>query len=67
MDNELKPCPFCGGAAEIEETDSLDIHGYIIGKKYRAQCDNVPNCFYPFTSWESKKADAVALWNKRAT
>ena len=59
-ETELKPCPFCGGKAEIMVDD----------EEFYIQCKGMPtencpsNCglieiFYP-------KEEAIAAWNRRA-
>lgn len=47
MENELKPCPFCGGADAFVETKDT-----IVGKRLRAIC---PNCMASVdTGWFQK-------------
>ena len=54
---ELRPCPFCGGEAEIRGTDSTSI-----------QCMN-NQCIIgdpaPFNDFTHRQ-DAIAAWNTRA-
>lgn len=49
MNNELKPCPFCGGDAKCEQ----------MMIKYRIHCDS--DC----TGYRSNKNNAIEAWNKR--
>lgn len=51
---ELKPCPFCGGEAEI-------ISGF---GKYTVQCKK-GGCMANI-SWASNKDYAIKAWNRRA-
>ena len=52
---ELKPCPFCGGEAEI-------ISGF--GGKYTAQCKK-GGCMAGIL-WCPNKDSAIKAWNRRA-
>lgn len=62
MESELKPCPFCGGEAVIEEKRSL------IGTSYTVRCADPDNC--PADNVRTKKffirSIATAVWNRRA-
>lgn len=50
---ELKPCPFCGGVAFLQEGMMED---------YRVEC------FYCFahTFYEDSEEEAIEAWNRRA-
>ena len=57
----LKPCPFCGGEAEVAEIDTMYLHGFV------ARCMNdgclitaETMCMYPTES------EAAEAWNTRA-
>lgn len=50
---DLKPCPFCGGAAEY---DTYDPSGH---------CSNFDNCGFQGPRGVNKE-DAVSMWNHRA-
>jgi Lar family restriction alleviation protein len=50
MDNELKPCPFCGGEAWIDERGCFIV--YCLG------CGTGSNAF-------DTEAQAIAAWNLR--
>lgn len=53
---ELKPCPFCGGAAVI-------VTNYMGGVKIR--CKNASACSITQEWWDDEE-DAFKAWNKRA-
>mgnify|MGYP002868994162 CR=1 FL=1 len=56
---ELKPCPFCGGKAEVESA-SQKYSGY------RIRCGNL-DCHVPCgTFWHDSEAGAAEVWNRRA-
>ncbi|WP_260581222.1 Lar family restriction alleviation protein [Sphingopyxis sp. PET50] len=57
MSGDLKPCPFCGGAAAFKSgfTDGRDIG--------RVLCTGCQASAYQFVR---PKADAIAAWNARA-
>jgi len=58
--NELKPCPFCGCEAELEE------HARKIGKRFfEVHCPNNSCRVVVRTSNMETREDAVELWNKR--
>lgn len=70
MREELKPCPFCGAPAELEE-DS-DHHG----EWFNLGCSNHWGKIDPddaccgarlwYTAEPSEKAKAIAAWNRRS-
>lgn len=53
--NELKPCPFCGGDAELRETSS---HDYFI------RCTN-KQCASRTRNYHENKNGAISAWNTR--
>ena len=57
--SELKPCPFCGGVAEMHITDHTPS-----GYDYTPRCKN-PSCCGRLTKKYSSKETAVAMWNRR--
>ena len=59
---ELKPCPFCGGEAEVNE-DRLD--GYTI---FIVSCENskCPVIVETMHRAGNTKAQAIEAWNRRA-
>ena len=60
MSDELKPCPFCGGEAMIEQTQHMGEYLYRIG------CSK-PGCRGRINgnAYESK-TEAIAAWNTRS-
>ena len=54
MAEKLKPCPFCGGKANLR----LDTGHYIV------EC---PTCHAEIWHWQEEPSDAIADWNRRAT
>lgn len=62
--NELRPCPFCGGAARIRpfRTYIERIHG--IGNKFYANCTV---CGVDGPGFHFTEADAAESWNTRFT
>lgn len=54
MNEELKPCPFCGGKAGYHEK-----HG-----KYGTMCLSTPYCSY-LTAGHKTKSEAARMWNRR--
>ena len=60
-DKELKPCPFCGGKAEL-------IKGVMIFGKfpYKIICTNKKcEIYYLQTKPKFSPKDAVEIWNRR--
>lgn len=56
----IKPCPFCGGEAELVRfDDELDDH------ILRVACKDV-NCCGAHV-WEDLASEAIEMWNKRAS
>jgi hypothetical protein len=53
MTDELKPCPFCGGAAELRSWD----WPYV---RYQVRCSKKCN-----GGRKAVEADAIAAWNTR--
>jgi Lar family restriction alleviation protein len=64
MTDKLKPCPFCGGNAEMTKEN----HG--IGRPfvYRVGCLTINCCGRVMTqTGQHTKAEASELWNTRTT
>lgn len=59
QENELKPCPFCGGEAELRKLKHIP-DGY----DYTPRCKN-PSCCCRITKRFNVKETAIALWNRR--
>lgn len=58
---ELKPCPFCGGMAEMQVTQHIPR-----GKDYTPRCRNT-SCCGRLTKKYAEKETAVFMWNRRAS
>lgn len=56
MNNVLKPCPFCGGEADVIE------HIFEIDSTYGLQCKKCKAKTYQFYESEEK---AIESWNRR--
>lgn len=54
---ELKPCPFCGEEAVLEE------HPNFPGE-FRVKCTNIYHCAIKQDQWDFKEG-AIKAWNKR--
>lgn len=56
--SELKPCPFCGGAADYAETtDTVD------GQEFRIYLAGCPN--HCAQIWQGDPDSAMTAWNAR--
>ena len=53
---KLKPCPFCGGEAQLR---SQKIYG---GESYWVLCRK---CFSTQEPYHTKAVEAIAAWNRR--
>ncbi len=63
--NELKPCPFCGGDAELRHTDITSEYGrtsYVTCTKCLIKGTMI-NISFKYSSDER----AIEAWNRRAT
>jgi hypothetical protein len=60
MATELKPCPFCGGEAELYITNHVPV-----GKDYTPRCKN-PSCCGRLTKKFSSIESVFVFWNRRA-
>lgn len=65
MPNELKPCPFCGSKADID-----DVYIGQQNPEYTPFCTN-PKCLAFYLGYQDNglyktKAKAIAAWNRRA-
>lgn len=61
---EIKPCPFCGHSASIEEVEGG------IGASFTIGCDNPDeeDCMgYQSLTVYPRKIEAINAWNRRAT
>ena len=57
---KLKPCPFCGGEAEITKEDC---YGFI-DDEFLVIC-NICNLQFGFGSQYATKQEAIEAWNKK--
>lgn len=60
MAEELKPCPFCGGAAHAS------LAAYASGATAHALCDGCGAAVLGYGCGERGLRDAVKRWNRRA-
>lgn len=60
MTNDLKPCPFCGGAAHAS------LAAYASGATAHALCDGCGAAVLGYGRGERGLRDAVKRWNRRA-
>lgn len=58
-EQELLPCPFCGGRAILRERF---VHGVANKKHYRFEC---VECHAVYKNWFKNINRAVAAWNRR--
>lgn len=58
MNEDLLPCPFCGGAPKVETAKW--------GTTFSIACRNT-KCFGPSTPYYGNESDAIAAWNRRST
>lgn len=61
VESELKPCPFCGGEAELYATRHVP-HGM----DYIPRCKDT-SCCGRLSKKYSSKEKATAFWNRRST
>ena len=59
MSEELKPCPFCGGEADLINND-------YVYEKWFAGCHNGKCPVQPETYIHGTKDEAINAWNRRA-
>ena len=58
MNNVLKPCPFCGGEADV-----IEHRFYGLDSSYGLRCEKCKAETYQFYESEEK---AIEAWNRRA-
>lgn len=56
MPNELKPCPFCGGKANIDYGNGIYEIFYVFCEKCKTRNPN-----------RLTREEAIKLWNRRTT
>lgn len=54
MNEKLKPCPFCGGEAEITKTYAFDYYFYVGCQRCRVE-----------TGYYDTEEEAINAWNTR--
>lgn len=59
---ELKPCPFCGGNANLIKNKDFDMRFYCVIPYYFVMCSQ---CRAQSNKLETDK-EAIEAWNKRA-
>ena len=57
MDDDLKPCPFCGQIPRVEKNNST--------KKFWIQCDNTKCRIQPCTDMHVNLGTIKREWNRR--
>lgn len=63
MSETLKPCPFCGGEAVLEEVSTETPTTFSVG----CNSDTEPNCMgYQSLTTFARRCDAITAWNTRA-
>lgn len=66
-DNELKPCPFCGGEAKFRHIGK-GTYKNELGVLVRCKsCGASTEIYYPlgWTSYEERKRSVIEKWNRR--
>lgn len=66
---DLKPCPFCGGEAEIVTLDNWYINSPVgVGWPVGVGCSQCPVIIAEFGEYKrfTTEAEAIAAWNTRA-
>ncbi len=64
MNNEkLKPCPFCGGKADIIENSGRKKGE---AKSFHPCCHNEKCIMFVGALWYNNKTEAINAWNRRA-
>jgi Lar family restriction alleviation protein len=61
MNEELKPCPFCGGE-KSKDDGATGVYLFYEYPHYRVQCSDC----YAITRGSFKKSNAIKVWNTRA-
>lgn len=62
-EHELKPCPFCGGAAEIK-SELFGLNGYRIGCASIPTQYTCPGCI-DLSAYYWSEEMAISSWNRR--
>lgn len=66
--HELKPCPFCGGEAKLQQDIRYPRPKCEPRKAFEVVCQN-PECIIGFVDerYRLSKKEAVEAWNRRAS
>ena len=60
MDDDLKPCPFCGNSPQLKH-DKIGGHHF-----WSVECDNDENCPVVIATNDFElKSEAIKVWNTR--
>jgi Lar family restriction alleviation protein len=62
-ETKLKPCPFCGGKAELVKSNMT----LTFADSFCVRCDNLGCFIRPNTPHRLSDEDAINIWNRRAT
>lgn len=65
MDDRLKPCPFCGGEAEVNVID-YDETDLDMDSTWWVQCRECGALTDEYSGGDEAEAAAIKAWNKRA-
>lgn len=66
MAETLKPCPFCGGEAEMRDArKSLVVSKFSYIFPYSVRCSNEKCGVKPYTEYSSTEQEAIDAWNRR--
>ena len=64
--DSIKPCPFCGGKAEIKEKIlPIIVDGPVTKRRFVCECKNEECWVSPATNAFDTEEDAIKAWNKR--
>jgi len=63
MTDNLLPCPFCGGEAQLQERMDEDLWSHNIVEWSNVKCSH---CDCEMDDWPSHYRDAINAWNTRA-
>jgi hypothetical protein len=70
LTESLKPCPFCGDKARIEERQDESLFSHDIVTWYWVQCSNTKNVDTDCPAYDGSgsevKEEVVEAWNRRA-
>lgn len=64
---QIKPCPFCGGPAEIEQTTGATSDHKSVGFSVGCTADEADCMGYQSLTTFARRSDAIDAWNRRAT